>query len=124
MSDDQQSIFMETPEEDSLMIKEIMYKDIKYNLYINKKNDKIKFSLLNDFDKYEKEYILKDLHKINKYFKMFDNLENLVNDLIANISEYKNDLQIINVNNQEFSINIKILAREDNIVKIVLKKKI
>ena len=34
----QQSIFMETPEEDSLMTKEIMYKDIKYNLCINKIN--------------------------------------------------------------------------------------
>ena len=114
----------DTVEEENLMIKEIIFQDIKYDFSINKACEKIKFILFNDIEKYEKEFTLKNFHSLNQYFKMFDNIDELIKDLIDIISEKEDNTEIIYGNNQEISVKIKIKIRKDiKIVEIKLKKR-
>ena len=57
---------------------------------------------------------------MNKYFKMFDDLNELENDLINTIKE--NNIEITNIIEKEILINLKVFARNNNIVTIKLKQ--
>jgi len=120
-------IMFETPEneEKSIINKELVFKEMKFNFSINRINeDQIKFILLNkeikDYKKYYNIFSLDNFKNMNKYFKMFDELSELENDLISIIKD--NNIEIINVTKNEISINLKVLSRNDNIVTIKLKK--
>ena len=96
------------------------------NLILNifdKNGTKIKFILIskyeNDF-KFEKELNLEDFKSINKYFKQFDSLNEIENELVSIIKE--KNYEIINENNDEMVIKLKVLARNDNIVNINVQK--
>ena len=86
--------------------------------------NKLKFILLNkktkDTKKYFSIYTLNDFKKLNKYFKMFDDLNELENDLINTIKE--NKIDIIKATENEISFNLKVLSRNDNNVIFKLKK--
>ena len=117
----------ETPksEEKNIYNEVISYNEINYNFNINKLNeDKLKFILLNkktkDTKKYFNIYTLNDFKKLNKYFKMFDDLNELENDLINTIKE--NKIDIIKATENEISFNLKVLSRNDNNVIFKLKK--
>ena len=120
-------IMFETPKNDEKNIfnTEILYNEISYTFSINKFNeDKLKFIILNknskDTKKYYNIFSLDDFKKMNKYFKMFDDLNELENDLINTIKE--NNIEITNIIEKEILINIKVLARNNNIVTIKLKQ--
>ena len=120
-------IMFETPKNDEKNIfnKEILYNEISYTFSINKFNeDKLKFIILNkkskDTKKYYNIFSLDDFKKMNKYFKMFDDLNELENDLINTIKE--NNIEIKNIIEKEILINIKVFARNNNIVTIKLKQ--
>ena len=105
---------------------ELSFNKITYILNINRINeDKIKF-ILNRIDikevlyNYQNTYSLENLKSMNKYFKMFDTLNELENDLISIIKE--NNIEINNVSDNQILLQLKILARNDNIVTIILKK--
>ena len=90
-------------------------------MIVNKKNEEIiKFILMskdiNTYEKYENELNLNYFKKLNKYFKMFDNINELENDLIAINKE--NNIEIANVSNNEIILQLRVLARNDNIVKL------
>ena len=117
----------ETPksEEKNIYNEVILYNEINYIFNINKLNeDKLKFILLNkktkDTKKYFSIYTLNDFKKLNKYFKMFDDLNELENDLINTIKE--NKIDIIKATENEISFNLKVLSRNDNNVIFKLKK--
>ena len=117
----------ETPksEEKNIYNEVILYNEINYYFNINKLNeDKLKFILLNkktkDTKKYFSIYTLNDFKKLNKYFKMFDDLNELENDLINTIKE--NKIDIIKATENEISFNLKVLSRNDNNVIFKLKK--
>ena len=57
---------------------------------------------------------------MNKYFKMFDNIEELETDLISIIKD--NNIEISNILENEIILQLKVLARNDNLVKINLQK--
>ena len=120
-------IMFETPKNDEKNIfnTEILYNEISYTFSINKFNeDKLKFIILNKKSKETKKYYnifsLDDFKKMNKYFKMFDDLNELENDLINTIKE--NNIEITNIIEKEILINIKVFARNNNIVTIKLKQ--
>ena len=117
----------ETPksEEKNIYNEVISYNEINYYFNINKLNeDKLKFILLNkktkDTKKYFSIYTLNDFKKLNKYFKMFDDLNELENDLINTIKE--NKIDIIKATENEISFNLKVLSRNDNNAIFKLKK--
>lgn len=103
---------------------QLKFYDIQYNLYSDELNyDKLKLVLIqndNNYNKYEQQFNLDDFYKINKYFKMFDSLKNLENDLIEIIKD--NNIEITNIDNNEINLKIKVLSRHDNLVNIKLKK--
>lgn len=73
-------------------------------MIVNKKNEEIiKFILMskdiNTYEKYKNELNLNYFKKLNKYFKMFDNINELENDLIAINKE--NNIEIANVSKNE-----------------------
>ena len=120
-------IMFETPKNDEKNIfnTEILYNEISYTFSINKFNeDKLKFIILNkkskDTKKYYNIFSLDDFKKMNKYFKMFDDLNELENDLINTIKE--NNIEITNIIEKEILINLKVFARNNNIVTIKLKQ--
>ena len=83
----------------------------------------IKFILINkdeNYFKFEKELNLEDFKSINKYFKQFDSLNEIENELVSIIKE--KNYEIKNENNNEMVIKLKVLARNDNIVNINVQK--
>lgn len=124
-----QCITMETPEPDNIEInllkKDLLFNNKQFNLNMEKINeDTIKLIILNNSngcDKYEGEYNFKNFQLLNKYFKMFNNFDELINDLIEIIQE--NNIEITNETDNEIFINVKVMSRKDNIVKLCLKKK-
>ena len=120
---------METPlpknTEKNIINIDLSYNNKKYCLIINTINEEtIKFisknKNINENEKYEKEFNLEDFKNMNKYFKMFDNINELEKDLIPLIKE--NNVEIFNITKNEFKLSLKVLTRIDNIVLINLKK--
>ena len=110
--------------EKELYTTEVLSKNKIYTLSIIViDEDIIKFILIkkdeNDF-KFEKELNLEDFNSINKYFRQFDSLNEIGNELVCIIKE--KNFEIINENNIEIIIKIKLLSRYDNIVNISVQK--
>jgi predicted RNase H-like nuclease (RuvC/YqgF family) len=99
---------------------------MKFDFYINKINeDKLRFILLNKnnnifIEKYHGIYNLEQLKSINKYFKMFEMLNELQEDLLEIIKD--NNIEIINVSKDEIIIILKVSLRNDNVIKLKLQK--
>jgi len=105
---------------------ELFYNKIKFDFSINKINeDKLRFILLNKnsnifIEKYHAIYNLEQLKSINKYFKMFEKLNELQDDLLEIIKD--NNIEIINVSKDEIIITLKVSLKNDNIIKLKLQK--
>ena len=119
----------ETPiptEDEKIIINiKLLFKNNSFNLIIKKlKEDKICFIIPSknseEFKKYQIELTLEKLKEMNKFFKMFDTLDELEIELI-NIAK-ENGIQITEYTKNEIILNIKIFARNNNIVKIKLRK--
>lgn len=105
----------------------IFFNNKEFNLSINIiSKEKLKFILSNRDTKnlYEYQSILslEDFKTMNRYFKMFDSIEELANDLINIIKENNKNIEIIKVYDGKILINIKIIARNENNVTISLEK--
>ena len=127
---DKQNLTIETPFLEScnknVFNLDIILNDNHFDFKINKINDnKIAFIIknkdINKYTEYEKELTLENLQNINKYFKMFETLDELINDLISIIKE--NNIEIGIQSENIISIKLKIFARIDNVVVINLEKK-
>lgn len=103
---------------------ELKYKEIKYNCELNRiGNNKIEFVIFNEknnCNKYKNQFSLQDFASINKYFKMFESLKELSDDLIAIINDKK--IEIEKCTNDNIILKINVMTRNNNIVNINLKK--
>ena len=120
---------IETPSkktEINIINAELLYNKMKFDFYINKINeDKLRFILLNKnnsifIEKYHVIYTLEQLKSINKYFKMFEILNELQDDLLEIIKD--NNIEIINVSKDEIIIALKVSLKNDNVIKLKLQK--
>ena len=120
---------IETPSkttEINIINTELLHNKVKFDFYINKINeDKLRFILLNKnnsifIEKYHVIYTLEQLKSINKYFKMFEILNELQDDLLEIIKD--NNIEIINVSKDEIIIILKVSLKNDNIIKLKLQK--
>ena len=124
---------METPQPLSIEIKKdkeeinlinFNLENQKYNcdLYMINEN-LISFKIkdnTNKSNKYEKKYNLSDFKNMNKYFKMFDTLKELNEELIGMIKEKNLEFESCNDNNIILKLNIK--TRNNNIIHLNLPK--
>ena len=108
----------------SLINKELLYNKIIFHFSIIQINeDKLKFILSSKDDnniEYNNEYNYQNFLKMNKYFKMFDNINDLSKDLITLIND--NNLEIINYSDDAITISINAFSRENSNVILELKK--
>ena len=116
-----------TPEnkEKNLINVEVSFNDEKYDFNVDiTSEDKIKFVLsnkdINNYIEYTNIFNLENFRSINKYFKMFDSLNEIGEDLISIVKE--NNYDITNDLNDTVSINLKIFSRSDSLVSIKLEK--
>ena len=108
-----------------LFNKDVILNDSIFDFSINKIDDnKISFIVSNkdigQYMEYKKELTLENFKNINKYFKMFETLDELVNDLISRIKE--NNIEIEKQSDNVISLKFKIVIRTDNIIIINLVK--
>ena len=100
------------------------FNNINYSIIILKSDENnFKFIVRNMNDKgncYEKELNLFDLQKINKYFKMFDNSNELENDLFE-LCKNKN-IQIINQEEEIITLCIDVHTVKNNKIMLYLNK--
>ena len=102
--------------------------ELSYNSKIYKgilsdvNNTKIKINILSfdNFAKYESLLSLEDFKGLNKYFKMFDTLEELEKDLVGLYNSNKIQIDSLSENNLKICFNV--LTLENNRVIIVLDK--
>ena len=83
----------------------------------------IKFLIVdnnNKTNKYEKDYTLDDFININKYFKMFDNIEELSNELIEIINE--KEIEFVSCQDNNFILQFYINRRNNNIIQLNFPK--
>ena len=103
---------------------ELKKNDISYNCDLNTVgNNKIEFIISdknNKFNKYCNQFCLQDFINMNKYFKMFESLKELYEDLIGIIKE--NKIEIESCNNDIIILKINVMTRNNNIITIHLKK--
>ena len=113
--------YVDTPihknEEKLLFNMPILFNDKKFSFNIYKINEnKAKFNLSykenNDIE-YQNIIIFQNFGNMNKYFRMFNNINDLLNDLISIFKENKFEIQ--NYTNNLITINIKLYSRYDNI---------
>ena len=94
-----------------------------FNIIIDKE-DKILFNLVNQdyssFAEYKKELTIDNFRNLNKYFKIFDTLDELGNELINLINE--NSFNFSYKSNEIMSLNLRICLKTINIVTINLEK--
>jgi hypothetical protein len=118
-----------------LKIEEIIfYNNIEYQLTIQSSNNNniiIKVETINieDLDEfYEIKYSLKDLYSLNKFFRLFDTIEEVFKGLENNkniVKEKKNDLQIYDINYEDsimvVKMNLYLMTGETQLLEIKLK---
>ena len=111
-------------QESLINIELLLNKKIFYFSIVKINANKLKFILTNKDDnnniEYKNEYNFQNFLIMNKYFKMFDNINDLVKDLITLIKD--NNLEIINYSDDEIVLGIKVFSRENNNVILKLKK--
>jgi len=101
----------------------LTFNAINYNcnfVDINTEKIKITINSSDDFNKYEKIISFKDFRNLNKYFKMFDTLKELENDLEGLNNSQK--IQISNVLDSNLNLCINVLTLDNNKVIISLNK--
>ena len=101
----------------------LTFNSINYRCYFTNVNGKkIKIRIFSEefSEKYEKELNLIDLKNLNKYFKLFDNLKEVQNNLV----ELKNskNIKISKVSETNLDLCISVLTLNDNRVIITLNK--
>ena len=107
---------------------------LDFTLQLNKKayngslkhiqGDKIKITITSSnyiFQMYEKEFNLYDFQNINRNFKVYDNINEIENDLIDYIKQ--NKIKITEVNKNKITLELTIIAQKDNIVNIKIERK-
>ena len=100
------------------------YNNIDFSL-IDINNSKLKLTAKSQNNKgiyknYSIEISLDDLKKKNKYFKMFDNYQEFMNNFI-DLCKAKN-IKVINIENGELVITIDLLIISENLLKLSLKE--
>ena len=88
--------------------------------FCEKNNEKIRINVISGKDKYETELGFIEFKTLNKYFKMFDTIKGLENDLKGLSDSKKIDISNIFENRLDLCINV--LTLEDNKVIIQLNK--
>ena len=118
---------MKTPEmtssETKIMESTLSYNSNKYTCsFYNINEEKIKIVLISKdyLLKYQNEYNFTDFRKINKYFKMFDNIKELEADLIGLNNLQK--IEISNISETIISLCINVLTIDNNKVIFQLNK--
>lgn len=111
-------------EENEIFLITFNLENERYNCDMYIINEKvIKFLIVdnnNKMNKYEKEYTLADFISINKYFKMFDDMEELSNELIEIIKEKK--IKFVSCQDNNFILQININKRNNNIIQLNFPK--
>ena len=114
----------DAPKPISEFSKEIKINEKKYKIIISQisKNLLIKSILLNSLPpiEYEKEYSKNDLNKISKFFKMFDDVDDLIPEITSRIE--KNKFKII-INENIFQIDFCVDIKNINDFSLFLQKK-
>jgi hypothetical protein len=87
---------------------------------INNEKIKITIKLNNNHNKFEAILNFNDFKELNKYFKMFDTLKELENDLIGLYNSKK--IEISNVSENNLNLCITVLTLDNNKVIITLNK--
>ena len=89
---------------------------------INKNKIKLVVILSNcPFRIYEGEFNLKEMQNLNKNFRIYDNINELEDDFISYINQ--NNIKIINVQKNNITLELKIIAKINNTVDITLNRK-
>ena len=83
-------------------------------------NEKIKIIIKSENNKYQNILSFNDFKNLNKYFRMFDSLKELENDLIGLYNSQK--IEISNIFENSLNLCINVLTLENNQVFIQLKK--
>ena len=121
--------YVDTPihknEEKNLFNMPLFLNEKKFTFSINQINqNKAKFNLLykenNNNIEYQNIIYLQNFGNMNKYFRMFDNINDLLNDLISVFKE--NRFEIQNYTDNLIIINIKLYSRYDNIFTLNLNR--
>ena len=124
MEDEKQTALVIT-EEDFLDCN-LTYGSKNYRCYFTSisgfKEEKIKIRIFSEdfLDKYEKELNFIDFKNLNKYFKLFDNLKELQNNLIELNNSKK--IKIKKISKTSLDLCISVLTLNDNRVYITLDK--
>ena len=131
---EEQRLSIETPflkiSNKNVFNSDITLNDNHFDFNINKINDsQIAFIILNkdisNYTEYKKELTLEDFKNMNKYFKIFETIDELLNDLISIIKDNNIQIGIQSENIVSIKLKLKFFSRiEDiNIVSINLAKR-
>ena len=110
----------------SLINIELLFNKRKFYFSMVQLNEnKVKFIVTTKDDnnnniEFRNEYNFQTILSMNNYFKMFNNLTSLLNNLIVLIKQ--NNLEIKNYSDEVVILNIKVYSREENNFIIELKK--
>ncbi len=88
-------------------------------LFYDINNENIKINIISENNKYEIKLSFIEFKNINKYFKMFDTIKELENDLIGLSNSKK--IEISNIHNKELDLCINVLTLDNNKVILHLK---
>ena len=88
-------------------------------LFYDINNENIKINIILENNKYEIKLSFIEFKYINKYFKMFDTIKELENDLIGLSNSKK--IEISNIHNKELDLCINVLTLDNNKVILHLK---
>ena len=117
---------LKTNLQQSLINTELLFNKRKFYFSMVKLNEnKVKFVVTTKDDnnnniEFRNEYNFQTILSMNNYFKMFNNLTSLLNNLIVLIKQ--NNLEIKNYSDEVVILNIKVYSREENNFIIELKK--
>ena len=91
----------------------LSYNTISYNFsFYDINNEKIRINTISNDSKYENELNFIKFKELNKYFKMFDSLKELEDDLIGLNKSGK--IEILNVSEKKIDICINVLKLDNN----------
>ena len=103
----------------------LKFNEQSYNCSLNIiKQSIIKFILIsakNSLLIYENEFDLSSFQMLNRNFKIYEDINEIKNDLIGYIK--KNNLKINEINEKEIHLQLQIIANKDNIVNLTMNKK-
>ena len=118
-------IILNPEEENNLIDFKLIKNDIILKCFLKIINkQRIKFVCSNEIDnlifKYENSLNMSDFIDIHKYFRMFDSLKELGDEITSLINNKK--MEIESVSDNKIILKLDIMTRNNNIVKFILKK--